>query len=215
MTRPGLRDMHPWYVSHFVPACLRHSAKMDPRMVRRRRDRGGARRGSWPRPGWPAPGRRVLVLEKKALPGGTSYVFQQGRLCLPHGAAVVLASRAASGSLLAEAGVDGPLGLPPERVRDPDARPRRRHLPAARSELEAELVRLCPGEREGLTRFFERLRAAIAVSKDMDLWHPGFGGRGRPGRRPDALRRGQVRAVAVWPPAGRRGPRRARRRPCP
>jgi len=76
-------------------------------------------------------------------------------------------------ALLAEAGVEEPLGLRRSsfEVRTPGldvviSRPL--------DELEAGLARLYPGEAAGLARFFSMLRTAIAVAGDMGLRHPDF-----------------------------------------
>ena len=42
-------------------------------------------------------GKKVLVLEKKALPGGTSYIFRRRRIYVPHGSPVVQLSGARPG----------------------------------------------------------------------------------------------------------------------
>ena len=131
-------------------------------------------------------GRRVVVLEKKALPGGTSYVFRRGGYAFPMGP-LSFSFPGRVRTLLAEAGIERDV---PFRRSEFEIRTPALDLIISRplSELESELVRLYPGEREGLTRFFASLRGAIAVSKDMDLWHPGFRGAGGPGRDegPDA-----------------------------
>lgn len=131
-------------------------------------------------------GRRVVVLEKKALPGGTSYVFRRGGYTFPMGP-LSFSFPGRVRTLLAEAGIERDV---PFRRSEFEIRTPALDLIISRplSELESELVRLYPGEREGLTRFFALLRGAIAVSKDMDLWHPGFRRAGGPGRDegPDA-----------------------------
>jgi phytoene dehydrogenase-like protein len=40
--------------------------------------------------------------------------------------------------------------------------------------MESSLAAIFPDEKDGLAQFFRELRSAIAVSKDMDLWHPDF-----------------------------------------
>ena len=108
-------------------------------------------------------GRRVLVLERKALPGGTSYFFRRGGYGLPMGP-LGFSHPGRVRELLAEAGVDEPLDLRRAsfEVRAPGigaviSRPL--------AELERELVRQRPAEREGLARFFGTLREAIAAAK--------------------------------------------------
>ncbi|MCK7476311.1 MAG: NAD(P)-binding protein [Candidatus Moduliflexus flocculans] len=124
-------------------------------------------------------GKRVVVLEKKALPGG----------------------RATSSAGAAYAFPMGPLSfsLSRPRPRAPGGGGRRRKTLGLRrssfevrtpgldvvisrplGELEAGLARLCPGEAAGLARFFAALRTGIAVAAGADLVHPGFA----PGRAP-------------------------------
>ncbi len=115
-------------------------------------------------------GRRILVLERKALPGGTSYVFERGGYSFPMGP-LSFSHPGRVRELLAEAGVEGPLGLRRSSfaVRTPflDA-----VISRPLGELEAGLARLRPGERDGLARFFEKLRAAIALAKGADPGRP-------------------------------------------
>ncbi len=131
-------------------------------------------------------GLRVLVLDKKALPGGTSYVFRRGGYAFPMGP-LSFGFPGRVRNFLADAGVGQHIEFRRSsfEIRTPAldviiSRPL--------SELESELGRLYPGETAGLARFFAALRSAIAVSKDMDLWHPDFCPTPGPGRqgRPDA-----------------------------
>jgi all-trans-retinol 13,14-reductase len=117
-------------------------------------------------------GMRVLVLDKKALPGGTSYVFRRSGYAFPMGP-LAFGFPGRVRTLLGEAGVGERLEFRRTtfEVRTPAldlviSRPLR--------ELESELGRRYPAEREGLIRFFSSLRTAIAASKDLDLWHPDF-----------------------------------------
>jgi phytoene dehydrogenase-like protein len=148
-------------------------------------------------------GLRVVVLEKKALPGGTSYVFRRRGYAFPMGP-LSFGFPGRVRALLADAGVREEV---PFRRSEFEIRTPALDVVISRPlvELEAELARLFPGERDGLARFFAALRSAVAVSKDMDLWHPGFGGGGGPagggpgrgGAGPDArFFADRVRAVA-------------------
>jgi phytoene dehydrogenase-like protein len=136
-------------------------------------------------------GRRVVVLEKKALPGGTSYVFRRGGYAFPMGP-LSFSFPGRVRALLADAGVGADI---PFRRSEFEIRTPALDLVISRpfGQLKSDLARLFPDERDGLDRFFAALRSAIAVSKDMDLWHPGFGGGGGPasggpggGGRPEA-----------------------------
>jgi all-trans-retinol 13,14-reductase len=121
-----------------------------------------------------AAGRRVVVLDKKALPGGTSYVFRRGGYAFPMGP-LAFSFPGRVRSLLSGAGIERPIEF---RRSSFEIRTPALDVVVSRplAELEAELGRLFPRQRDGLARFFEDLRAAISVSKDMDLWHPDFRG---------------------------------------
>jgi phytoene dehydrogenase-like protein len=139
-------------------------------------------------------GRRVAVIEKKALPGGTSYVFRRAGYAFPMGP-LSFGFPGRVRSLLAEAGVEGDIAF---RRSSFEIRTPAFDIIVSRplAELEAELARLYPKEKDGLARFFEALRSAMALSRDMDLWHPGFrppGGRAPDGGIPPDER---LRAVA-------------------
>ena len=155
-------------------------------------------------------GLRVLVLDKKVLPGGTSYVFRRGGYAFPMGP-LSFGYPGRVRNFLAEAGVGQAIEFRRSgfEIRTPAldiiiSRPL--------SELESELGRLFPGETGGLARFFAALRSAIAVSKDMDLWHPDFcltPGSGRDDSPAAAFFDGRVRAVGELsrtPAAGVLGP---------
>jgi prolycopene isomerase len=143
-----------------------------------------------------AAGLGVLVLDKKALPGGTSYVFRRGGYSFPMGP-LSFGFPGRVRNFLAEAGIGQHIEFRRSgfEIRTPTldviiSRPL--------SEFESELGRLYPGETGGLARFFAALRGAIAVSKDMDLWHPDFSlttDLGRQGRPDAALFDDRVRAV--------------------
>ncbi len=121
-----------------------------------------------------AAGRRVVVLDRKALPGGTSYVFRRGGYAFPMGP-LSFSFPGRVRSLLAGAGIDRPIEF---RRSSFEIRTPALDVVVSRplAELEAELAGLFPRERHGLARFFEALGRAISVSKDMDLWHPEFRG---------------------------------------
>ena len=150
-------------------------------------------------------GRKVLVLEKKSLPGGTSYVFRRGGYAFPMGP-LSFSFPGRVRDLLAQAGVDEPVAF-----RRSGFELRTPFLDVMMSkpleDLEPDLLAAFPGEAAGLTEFLGQLKSAIAVSKDMDLWHPEFGGgerkRGR-GPRQDvgaAARAAEVRRLAATPAA--------------
>ncbi len=123
-------------------------------------------------------GKHVVVLEKKSLPGGTSYIFRRGGYAFPMGP-LSFSFPGRVRALLAEAGVEEDLGLRRSsfEVRTPGldvviSRPL--------DEFEAGLARHFPDESAGLARFFAALRTGIAVAAGADLLHPGFA----PGRVP-------------------------------
>jgi phytoene dehydrogenase-like protein len=141
-------------------------------------------------------GLRVLALEKKVLPGGTSYIFRRGGYAFPMGP-LSFGFPGRVRTFLAEAGIGQHIEFRRSgfEIRTPAldviiSRPL--------AELESELGRLYPLESGGLARFFAALRGGIDVSKDMDLWHPDFGrisGPGRHGCPNAAFFNDRVRAV--------------------
>lgn len=141
-------------------------------------------------------GRRVLVLEKKSLPGGTSYVFRRGGYAFPMGP-LAFSYPGRVHDLLEEAAVAEAVGFRRNgfELRTP-------YLDVMMSQslpdLEAALAGAFPGESRGLSEFFRQLAGMIAASKDMDFWHPDFhsspgqkDARARPGldMRADEVRR--------------------------
>jgi phytoene dehydrogenase-like protein len=150
-------------------------------------------------------GRRVLVLEKKALAGGTSYVFRRGGYAFPMGP-LSFSFPDRVRSMLAAAGVARPLAF---RRSSFEVRTPALDVVISRplAELRAALGGLYPGERDGLARFFTALGSAIDVAKDMDLWHPDFraapedGRDAGPGGAFAADRRRAVAELSVMPAA--------------
>lgn len=150
-------------------------------------------------------GRKVLILERKSLPGGTSYVFRRGGYAFPMGP-LSFSFPGRVRDFLAEAGVDEAVSFRRSgfELRTPvlDVM-----MSKPLEDLEPDLLAAFPGEAAGLAEFFGQLKAAVSVSKDMDLWHPEFGGgRGRRDRGPcpDAgteARAAEVRRLAATPAA--------------
>jgi phytoene dehydrogenase-like protein len=139
-------------------------------------------------------GRKVLVLEKKFLPGGTSYVFRRGGYAFPMGP-LSFSFPGRVHDFLEEAGVAGTVGFRRNgfELRTPflDVM-----MSLSLPDLESSLAARFPGEKRGLAEFFGRLAEAIAVSKDMDLWHPDFEA-GRRSSNERALAGAGVRAAEV------------------
>lgn len=152
-------------------------------------------------------GTRVLVLEKKSLPGGTSYVFRRGGYAFPMGP-LSFSFPGRVGEFLAQAGVCEKIAF--RRVGFELRTPfldimMSQSLP----DLESGLAAAFPGEGRGLAEFFRRLKEAIALSKDMDRWHPDFDR--CPGRTQDRTagpgvpldgRTAEVRRLSGIPSAG-------------
>ncbi len=117
-------------------------------------------------------GKRVLVLEKKLLPGGTAYVFRRGGYMFPMGPLSFSYPNRVQG-FLDEAGLTDKIAFRRNgfELRTP-------HLDLMMSQslpdLQSELSRQFPAEVPGLAEFFSRLRAAVAVARGMDLWRPEF-----------------------------------------
>ena len=133
-------------------------------------------------------GRKVLVLEKKSLPGGTSYVFRRGGYTFPMGP-LAFSYPGRVHDLLEETGVAETVGF---RRNGFELRTPFLNVMMSQSlpDLEAALAGAFPGERRGLSEFFLQLAGLIAVSKDMDLWHPDFPLRA--GQKDDLARAGLV-----------------------
>jgi all-trans-retinol 13,14-reductase len=131
-------------------------------------------------------GRKVLVLEKKFLPGGTGYVFKRGGYSFPMGP-LSFSFPGRVRDFLEEAGVAESVSF-------------RRNsfelwtpfldvmMSQSLPDMESSLVAIFPEEKSGLVEHFRQLQESIAVAKDMDLWHPDFGP--RPGSRDRGVRRG-------------------------
>ncbi len=117
-------------------------------------------------------GKKVLVLEKKPHPGGTSYVFRRGPDCFPMGP-LAFSFPERAGEFLAEAGVADEIKF--KRVHFELLTPSF-DIVYSRGlrDLQAELARTFPHESDGIEAFLAELMALIPFLKDLDRWHPDF-----------------------------------------
>jgi phytoene dehydrogenase-like protein len=117
-------------------------------------------------------GRKVLLVEKKFLPGGTSYVFRRGGYSFPMGP-LSFSFPGRVHDFLEEAGAAEMVSF---RRNGFELRTPSLDVMMSQSlpDMESSLAGLFPEEKAGLGEFFRQLGEAISVSKDMDLWHPDF-----------------------------------------
>ena len=139
-------------------------------------------------------GRRVLVLERKPHPGGTSHVFERRGFKFPMGP-LGFGFPGLVRRFLAEAGADPSLELRRAHYQflstDFDivySRPLR--------ELEAELARLYPGEAAGLSAFMAELGARVESSRRAADANPEF----LAGRRRADAERAEAPSLSSGPP---------------
>jgi phytoene dehydrogenase-like protein len=151
-------------------------------------------------------GRKVLVLEKKFLPGGTAYVFKRGGYSFPMGP-LSFSFPGRVRDFLEEAGVAESVSF---RRNGFELRTPFLDVMMSQSlpDMESALAATFPEEKSGLVEFFEQLRKSMAVAKDMDLWHPDFVPRpgskdrgGRPGPAGTEARAAELRRLSGTPAA--------------
>ncbi len=117
-------------------------------------------------------GKKILVLEKKILPGGTSYIFRRGGYAFPMGP-LSFSFPGLVTELLAGAGIEMDLGFRRSefRLRTPGIDVR---TSQPLRDLCPDLARRFPAEKAGLESFFGSLSKAIAASRDLHRWHPDY-----------------------------------------
>jgi prolycopene isomerase len=150
-------------------------------------------------------GMTVAVLEKKSLPGGTSYIFRRGGYAFPMGP-LSFSFPGRVQDFLAEAGVREAVAF---RRNGFEFRTPGLDLMISKplEDLEPDLAAAFPTEASGLAEFFRRLKEAIAVCKGLDLWHPDFDSRrGRKNHCPPSgpeteARLAEVRRLSETPAA--------------
>ncbi len=115
-------------------------------------------------------GNHVLILEENAHIGGTSYIFSRGEYSFPMGPLAFSYPRRVK-TFLAEAGANREIEF------------RRNHFQLVTpyiniiysqplDDLGNQLKKIFPGETVGIDSFVTEMRKIIALTKDIDQWHP-------------------------------------------